>query len=465
MGASISIVKGNDETKKKPKELRRKNSFCAAITKYVKNPENDLVNIWKQCKAERDSALLRLQRNNRDAKLLKIADAVAAGSMRELRSQVTGEFVTINRRYREHWFGDTLLHIVCREGFYKMLKFMVDPKNHSSFDDTEIDFNQLNDRNRTALFYCFTPNTLTYTALVNGIEPDGTPISVKPDDVESMVDWIKPGTVEDRQKMVLLLLDHGANPNLKDYHDYTALHYAVIWGWTETVKLLLDGGGDRNAPNMAGHTPLMTAVEFERLDCVKILLSDAEKVDIHVTDVDGITPLIMASDLSNKEVGLEIVSLLIKAGFDMNKEDKRRRSPLSIACKSQNINLVNLLLDNKVRRRKSLFDLLEGVPAQILKRRMDDEIKLAAALAEEMARKEKEREENQDSDDEIDWRAGSLGALNPLGQWVQYKDKRGRGIFFYNTVSRESQWEEPIDYRVKQGAILKEATYGMSFYH
>ena len=69
MGASISIVKGNDETKKKPKELRRKNSFCAAITKYVKNPENDLVNIWKQCKAERDSALLRLQRNNRDASM------------------------------------------------------------------------------------------------------------------------------------------------------------------------------------------------------------------------------------------------------------------------------------------------------------------------------------------------------------------------------------------------------------
>jgi hypothetical protein len=229
-----------------------------------------------------------------------------------------------------------------------MLKFMVDPKNHSSFDDTEIDFNQMNDRNRVALFYCFTPDIMTYTALVNGVEPDGTPISVKPDDVESMVDWIKPGSIEDRQKMILLLLDHGANPNFKDYHDYTALHYATIWGWTETVKLLLDSGADRNSPNMAGHTPLMTAIEFERADCVKIFLSDAEKVDIHVTDVDGITPLIMASDLANREVALDIVAQLIKAGFDLNKEDKRRRSPLSIACKAQNIDLVNLLLDNKV---------------------------------------------------------------------------------------------------------------------
>jgi ankyrin repeat protein len=45
---------------------------------------------------------------------------------------------------------------------------------------------------------------------------------------------------------------------------------------------------------------------------------------------------------------LEIVDLLLKAGYDVDKEDKKRRSPLQIACKANNIQLVNLLLDHKV---------------------------------------------------------------------------------------------------------------------
>ncbi len=76
-----------------------------------------------------------------------------------------------------------------------MLEFILNSKNHSSFDDTEIDFNILNDRKRVPLHVCFTPPTLTYLAQINGISNNGTPVAIKPEDVESMVDWIRPGIV------------------------------------------------------------------------------------------------------------------------------------------------------------------------------------------------------------------------------------------------------------------------------
>lgn len=52
----------------------------------------------------------------RAARANLVADSVACGNMRTMREQVIGHFTTINRPYTGHWEGDTLLHIVCREG-------------------------------------------------------------------------------------------------------------------------------------------------------------------------------------------------------------------------------------------------------------------------------------------------------------------------------------------------------------
>jgi hypothetical protein len=35
----------------------------------------------------------------------------------------------------------------------------------------------------------------------------------------------------------------------------------------------------------------------------------------------------------------------------------------------------------------------------------------------------------------IDVLAGGYRKKSPWGQWVQYNDKRGRGVFYYNVVS------------------------------
>ena len=88
--------------------------------------------------------------------------------------------------------------------------------------------------------------TATYNALENGLDETGNSISVRPEGVESMLDWIKPGGQHEREKIIRILLEHKVDPNDKDYHDYTPLHYAIILGWLEVVKLLVEHGADIN---------------------------------------------------------------------------------------------------------------------------------------------------------------------------------------------------------------------------
>ncbi len=94
-----------------------------------------------------------------------------------------------------------------------MLEFMVDPKSHSEFDEEVLDINILNDRGRSALMLCFTPPIATQSSILNGIDiikvkdDDGDeaandyvvmPTLVRPEGIETMAEWIKPGGVSER---------------------------------------------------------------------------------------------------------------------------------------------------------------------------------------------------------------------------------------------------------------------------
>ena len=71
MGGAVSISRTSAAEKQKAaakgKDQRRKNSFAFHLTKFIKNEENDVQLLHRLCKSERDSALLKLQKNNRDA--------------------------------------------------------------------------------------------------------------------------------------------------------------------------------------------------------------------------------------------------------------------------------------------------------------------------------------------------------------------------------------------------------------
>ena len=95
----------------------------------------------------------------------KIADSVLHGNAKELRNQVVVYFKTINRKYLDHHLGNTLLHMVCQEGYLSMLQFMLNPANRSDVDTNELDIDPQNFRNRTPLMLCFTPPSATVSSL------------------------------------------------------------------------------------------------------------------------------------------------------------------------------------------------------------------------------------------------------------------------------------------------------------
>ena len=103
---------------------------------------------------------------------------------------------------------------------------------------------------RTPLHVAFTPPVETFCARRFGVDAKGLPLAKKPDGDVSDMEWIRPGTAEDRQKIVACLIKRKADPNRVDYHDHSALHYACVWGWVPTVDLLLAEGADPECSNI-----------------------------------------------------------------------------------------------------------------------------------------------------------------------------------------------------------------------
>jgi ankyrin repeat protein len=80
---------------------------------------------------------------------------------------------------------------------------------------------------------------LQYNGLKNGLDEDGNVRAEKPEEIEQLSDWCKPGGPKSRENCIKVLLDHGCPVNEKDYHDFTALHYAAIWGESGFLLVLL----------------------------------------------------------------------------------------------------------------------------------------------------------------------------------------------------------------------------------
>jgi len=341
-----------------------------------------------------------------------------------------------------------------------MLQFVFDPTKHSQFDHVDIDLNNTNDRARVPFFLSFSPPSATYTGLTNGLNDNGIPNGIKPEIIELINDWVKPGFPRERENIIGLLIESGQDIHVKDFHNYTAIHYTCMWGWLNTLKLLIKEGSEVNCATQAGRTPLMFAVEFGHILCTKELLNHPH-IHINNADVDGVTALIIAIERDANK-GTELVQLLLEKGADPNIETLRKKTPLKVAAKLQNVDIVNLLLDHNVQRRPSALSLLTGSALQAITKRIERDEAEAKRLAD-LANQEQDEEEGEE---EIIHKHRT----SPWGAWTLYHDKRGRGNFYYNTVSRISQWDRPKDYSVAKDAgrvkgVRKEATFGMHFYN
>lgn len=121
-------------------------------------------------------------------------------------------------------------------------------------------------------------------------------------------------------EIVKLLIDRGADVNLKGEAWYGPLHAAALGGHVEVVKLLLQHGADVNI--FSHNKPLHYAAMNGHIEVARILL--AHGADIDAKGIDEYTPL--GTAVSNRQV--EMVKYLLSKGADVNARANYGRTPL-----------------------------------------------------------------------------------------------------------------------------------------
>lgn len=99
--------------------------------------------------------------------------------------------------------------------------------------------------------------------------------------------------------------------------------WAAITGNVDCVKLLIESGADVNVRASSGQTPLMWAVNKGNRDCISALLDSG--ADVNAYDDAGMTVAMWAAQAgANKDPSL--IGLLVEAGADLRPTDSMRRT-------------------------------------------------------------------------------------------------------------------------------------------
>jgi ankyrin repeat protein len=110
-------------------------------------------------------------------------------------------------------------------------------------------------------------------------------------------------------KMVIMLLERGADVHAVDADECTALHLTTRQGHEEVVGVLLGSGAATRCRNAWDETPLMLAAEEGHVSVVARLVSVVEPEGLNDRDVDGHTALCCACLRGQ----VEVARLLLRA--------------------------------------------------------------------------------------------------------------------------------------------------------
>ncbi|XP_005066556.1 putative ankyrin repeat domain-containing protein 19 [Mesocricetus auratus] len=116
-------------------------------------------------------------------------------------------------------------------------------------------------------------------------------------------------------KCAAVLLEHGADPNIRDYSGNCALHYAVYNGHEEMASLLLKYHADIEQKTKDGFTPLLLALRERKVGVAELFVKKG--ADIHVVDDMRRNTLIYAIRCGSKNMA----TLLLQKGIDFFYKD------------------------------------------------------------------------------------------------------------------------------------------------
>jgi ankyrin repeat protein len=141
-------------------------------------------------------------------------------------------------------------------------------------------------------------------------------------------------------KRVLYYLNHNIDVDIRLELDYTPLIIAAQFGYTDLVTLLLTHGANIEANEITGMTSLMYATQGGYKDIVQILLQHKAEIERQDIYQDG-NALIRACYFHH----LEIISLLLDHGANIETRNANGETPLIAASVAGHLDTVSLLLD------------------------------------------------------------------------------------------------------------------------
>jgi ankyrin repeat protein len=124
-----------------------------------------------------------------------------------------------------------------------------------------------------------------------------------------------------------LLIQRGANMEVKDWRSQTVLFRAIYHSYYEIAALLLAHGADPNAVNERGGTPLFLATREGNAEMVNLLLEHDAAVDAR--DAIGNTPLLVAIECKKGSV----IPALLAHGADAGACNQYGKTPLHHASR------------------------------------------------------------------------------------------------------------------------------------
>ncbi|XP_051038043.1 POTE ankyrin domain family member A [Phodopus roborovskii] len=193
------------------------------------------------------------------------------------------------------------IHRVAAEGDAGRMEILITLGQCSVFDRDH--------KNRTALhFACVYGRLPVVNVLVNNnCEIDALDKNHITPLMKSVQCW--------KQKCAAVLLEHGANPNIRDDSGNCALHYAVYNGHEEMASLLLEYHADIEQKTKDGFTPLLLALRERRVEVAEFLVKKG--ADVHVVDDMQRNTLIYAIRCGSKDMA----TLLLQKGIDFFYKD------------------------------------------------------------------------------------------------------------------------------------------------